>query len=316
MYENMNVLYSSAIMQYIPIEIIDKVDPEEVPDIQTIAPNAEIGYMPEVDLEVLAHLYDFFADYPLVLKKQIISKNWLSLYNEILISPDIYEVQNKAKANGDEFEVMYYKLKNNAVFGKQMENVYKHMRVELLQTEENKNLGQAILDISKAMMFNFWYDYIKPCYEDKVCLLYTDTNLLIMQIETKNIYKDQAERSDIFDLNYSDDLFLMKNETKGIPIRKTVCLKPKMYSVLPVGHDPKTLDDPDSENSKKKHSIQKAKSVKKYVVKRELQYDKFLECFRNKKLTQHDMYGFCSYVHQIYLERVNKIGLNPYDNKC
>jgi len=37
-----------------------------------------------------------------------------------------------AKANEDEFGVMYYKLKNNAVFGKQMENVYKHMRVELL----------------------------------------------------------------------------------------------------------------------------------------------------------------------------------------
>ena len=46
-----------------------------------------------------------------------------------------------AKANGDEFGVMYYKLKNNAVFGKQMENVRKHMRVELLQTEEDKKSG-------------------------------------------------------------------------------------------------------------------------------------------------------------------------------
>src|SRR5436305_12570999 len=45
-----------------------------------------------------------------------------------------------AKANGDEFGVMYYKLKNNAVFGKQMENVRKHMRVKILRTEENKKL--------------------------------------------------------------------------------------------------------------------------------------------------------------------------------
>ena len=45
-----------------------------------------------------------------------------------------------AKANGDEFGVMYYKLKNNAVFGKQMENVRKHMRVELLRTEEDKKI--------------------------------------------------------------------------------------------------------------------------------------------------------------------------------
>ncbi|CAI2199442.1 15232_t:CDS:1, partial [Funneliformis geosporum] len=97
-----------------------------------------------------------------------------------------------AKANRDEFGVMYYKLKNNAVFGKQMENVRKYMRVELLQTEEDKKIRclassllyvgfkafereitavhmlkstvtlnkpiyvrQTILDISKAMMFNF-----------------------------------------------------------------------------------------------------------------------------------------------------------------
>src|SRR4051794_39498119 len=122
-----------------------------------------------------------------------------------------------AKANEDKFEVMYYKLKNNAVFGKQMENVCKHMRVKLLRTEENKKIRrlassllyvgfkafeegitavhmlkstvilnkpiyveQAIPNISKAMMFNFWYGYIKPRYEDKARLLYTDTDLLIM----------------------------------------------------------------------------------------------------------------------------------------
>jgi hypothetical protein len=257
-----------------------------------------------------------------------------------------------AKANGDEFGVMYYKLKNNAVFGKQMENVRKHMRVEILRTAEDKKLkrlassplyvgfkafdggitavhmlksivtlnkpvyvGQAILDISKAMMFNFWYSYIKPRYGDKARLLYTDTDSLIIHIETEDIYKDRAERPDIFDLDYSGDLFLMKDETKGAPIDETVCLKPKMYSILPVGHDPKTPEDPDSEDPKKKHGIQKAKGVKKCVVKRELRHDKFLECLKTKKLTRHDMYGLRSYDHQIYLEKVNKIGLNPYDNK-
>ena len=62
----------------------------------------------------------------------------------------------------------------------------------------------------------------------------------------------------------------MKDETKGIPIGETVCLKPKMYSVLPVGYDPKTPEDPNTEDSKKKHGIQKAKGVKKSVVKWEL----------------------------------------------
>ncbi|KAF0386971.1 zinc finger protein: PROVISIONAL [Gigaspora margarita] len=83
----------------------------------------------------------------------------------------------------------------------------------------------------------------------------------------------------------------MKDETKGILIEETVCLKPKIYLVLLAGHDPKTPDNPDSENSKKKYGIQKAKGVKKCVIKRELQYDKFLECLRNKKLTRHNMYA-------------------------
>ena len=62
----------------------------------------------------------------------------------------------------------------------------------------------------------------------------------------------------------------MKDETKGEAIWQNVSLKPKMYSVLPAGHDPKTSDDSNSEEPKKKHGIQKAKSVKKCVVKREL----------------------------------------------
>ena len=209
------------------------------------------------------------------------------------------------------------------------------MAIHMLKSTVTLNkpiyVGQAILDISKAMMFNFWYGYIKPRYGDKARLLYTDTDSLIMWIETEDIYKDRAERPDIFDLNYSGDLFLMKDETKGSPIGESVCFKPKMYLVLPVGHDPKTPEtDADFEKEleeeefrksqgvkywEKKHGIQKAKGVKKCVVKRELRHDKFLECLRNKKLTRYDMYSLRSYDHQIYLERVNKIGLNPYDNK-
>ncbi len=85
MYEDMNALYSGTITQYMPIEILGKVSLEEVSDIQSIAPDAEIGYMPKVDLEVLIHLHDFFADYSLVSEKQIVSENCLSLYNERLV---------------------------------------------------------------------------------------------------------------------------------------------------------------------------------------------------------------------------------------
>ncbi|CAG8830166.1 32968_t:CDS:2, partial [Racocetra persica] len=139
LYEDMNALYSGAMTQYIPTEILDKVSPEEIPNIQSIAPDAEIVYILEVDLEALVHLHDYFADYPLAPEKQIVSENWLSLYNEIALkfrqSPwmkkyieENIRKRKIAKANREEFGVMYYKLKNNAIFGKQMENASSNLR--------------------------------------------------------------------------------------------------------------------------------------------------------------------------------------------
>ena len=51
-------------------------------------------------------------------------------------------------------------------------------------------LGQGILDISKTLMYEFWYDYIKPKYGDKARLCYMDTDSFIMHIKTKDFYKD------------------------------------------------------------------------------------------------------------------------------
>ncbi|RGB28920.1 hypothetical protein C1646_767247 [Rhizophagus diaphanus] len=67
--------------EIIMAKILGKVGPKEIPDIQSIAPDAEIGYMLEVDLKALVHLYDFFS----APEKQIVPENWLSLYNERLV---------------------------------------------------------------------------------------------------------------------------------------------------------------------------------------------------------------------------------------
>ncbi|CAI2199450.1 15678_t:CDS:1, partial [Funneliformis geosporum] len=69
-----------------PIEILGKVNPEEIPNIQSITSDAEIGYMLEVDLETPVYFHDFFADYPLAPEKQIVPENWLSLYNKRLVN--------------------------------------------------------------------------------------------------------------------------------------------------------------------------------------------------------------------------------------
>ena len=110
---------------------------------------------------------------------------------------------------------------NNAVFGKTMENVRKHKDIKLVITDKRRNqlvaepnyhaikgfsenevaiemkkakvkmnkpeyLGFSILDISKTLMYEFWYDYIKPRYQDNAKLWYTDTDSFIMHIKTED----------------------------------------------------------------------------------------------------------------------------------
>ena len=122
----------------------------------------------------------------------------------------------------------FFKLMNNSVFGKTMENVRNHRDIKIVTTNKQRMkfasepnyhttkqiskdllimemkktsvkmnkpmyLGQAILDISKKLMYEFWYDYIKPKYGDKVNLCYMDTNSFIMHIETEDFYKDIAD---------------------------------------------------------------------------------------------------------------------------
>ena len=110
----------------------------------------------------------------------------------------------------NEFEKDFFKLMNNSVFGKTMENVRKHSDIELVTTEERTNklvsepnyhtkyfsenlsaiemkktkvkmnepvyLGMSILDISKTLMYEFWCEYIKPKYKEKAKLCYMETD--------------------------------------------------------------------------------------------------------------------------------------------
>ena len=110
---------------------------------------------------------------------------------------------------------------NNSVFGKTMENVRNHRDIKLVTSEKRRSiyasepnyhstkyisedllimemrkvevkmnkpiyLGQAILDISKTLMYEFWYDYIKPKYKEKARLCYIDTDSFVINIKTED----------------------------------------------------------------------------------------------------------------------------------
>ena len=172
---------------------------------------------------------------------------------------------------------------NNSVFGKTMENLRKRVDVKLVRTDgsENEKLrktitkpnfnrrikfsnelsamhvnkthltlnkpiyaGWPVLDLSKKMMYDCYYNSLKKRYGDKCTLLYTDTDSLLVDIKTDDIYKDMAETKDEYDFsNYPKDHPLndetnkivigkMKDEYAGTPIAEYVGLRPKLYSIL------------------------------------------------------------------------------------
>ena len=66
------------------------------------------------------------------------------------------------------------------------------MRKVEVKMNKPKYLGQAILDVSKTLMYEFWYDYIKPKYKEKARLCYIDTDSFVIRIKTEDFYKDIA----------------------------------------------------------------------------------------------------------------------------
>ena len=131
----------------------------------------------------------------------------------------------KEAKNG--FEKGFLKLMNNSVFRKTVENITKHRNIKLVTTDKRRNqlasepnyratkhfpenltaiemkktkvkmtkpiyLGMSILNVSKTLMYEFWYDYIKPKYQDKAKLCDMDTDSFTIHIKTKDFYEDIA----------------------------------------------------------------------------------------------------------------------------
>ena len=103
----------------------------------------------------------------------------------------------------------------------------------------------SILDISKTLMYEFWYDYLKPKYQYNGKLCYMDTDSFIIYIKTEDVYEDFADDVEKrFDTsNYKVDrplpkemnkkvIGLMNDELGGKIITEFVALKPKTYSYL------------------------------------------------------------------------------------
>ena len=102
-------------------------------------------------------------------------------------------------------------------------------------------IGICMLELSKVLMYEFHYDYLKNKYDNNSRLLFTDTDSLMYEIKTEDVYKDFSNDKEMFDFsNYSNNcdnsnklvVGKMKDETAGVTIEEFLGLKPKIYSYL------------------------------------------------------------------------------------
>ena len=271
----------------------------------------------------------------------------IELNQEAWLKPYIDMNTELRKIAKNDFEKYLFKLMNNAVFGKTMENVRKHRDIKLVTTDKKRSklvsepnyhtmnyisedlsiiemkrtkvkmhkpiyLGLPILKISKLLMNEFWYDYMKPKYGDNVKLCYMDTDSFIMNIKTENFCKDIANDVEkrFNNSNYECDrplptgknkkvIGLMKDELGGRVITEFVALRPKTYSYL-------TDDCKDDK---------KAKGTKKCVIKRMIRFDDYKNCLLNGEVILKLQQRFISKGHDVYTENINKIALSSNDDK-
>ena len=253
------------------------------------------------------------------------------------------ELRKKAK---NDFEKDFFKLINNAVFGKTMENARRHRDIKLvtdkrrnqlvaepnyhttkwfsenlLATEMKKTkvkmnkpiyFGLSKLKVSKTLMYEFWRDYMKPKYRDNVKLCYMDTDSFIMYIKTEDFYEDIANDVEKrFDTsNYEVDTPLPTGKNKKVIGLMKDELGGKMMTEF-VALRPKTysyLQD-DCEEDKN------AKGTKKCVIKRELKFNDYKDCLLNDKVVLKSQQRYESERHDVYIENFNKIALSNNDDK-
>lgn len=189
------------------------------------------------------------------------------------------------------------------------------MHKTMVKLDKPVIVGQAILDLSKTLMYDFWYNDLKKKYQDKIRLLMTDTDSLLYEVETEDIYKDMAAGLKNYDTSdYPRDHFLQSNlnkkvigkfkdETNGAPIREFCGLRAKMYSFT-VGDDEK----------------KRGKGIKKAVVKKVIRHSDYLRALfgdeKSDKQQKASFRQFKSVKHDIQTIQVTKVGLCSYDDKA
>ena len=384
-YLDANNLYDAAMSKKLPmkgfkwLDNIERIDEEFIKEYNEIN---DKGCVIEADVDYPQELHDLHSDIPFLSERMIINKTkklvcnlhnkknyvahinilkqalnhglklkkvhrviefeqeaWLKKYID-------FNTDLRAKATND-FEKDFFKLMNNAVFGKTMENVHKHRNIKLLKLDKKRNklvsepnyhtmklidedlaiiemkkvkvkmnkpiyLGLSILELSKITMYEFWYDYVKSKYMDNARLCYMDTDSFVITVKTKDFYKDIAEDvKERFDTsNFSYDRPLPIGMNKNVVGLMKDELGGSIINEF-VALRPKAY----SYRTDDLVELKKAKGTKKCVIKNMLKFEDYKNyLFGNGKVLRSQQ-RFKSENHSVYTECINKVALSCDDDK-
>ena len=391
-YLDANNLYGWAMKQKLPTHKFEWMTNKEIENIfnnQIVQVWEKTPCILEVDLEYPEELHDRHNDYPLCpervecdhgVKKLIPNlrdkNNYVIHYKNLMqclrlgmklkkihrgikfIESDFMSSYIKMNVNlrtqaKNNFEKDFYKLMNNSVFGKTMENIRNRVNIKLVNTGEqfkkltakpnyesrkilndNDNeslvsvhmkktsltmnkpvyLGMSILDLSKTLMYDFHYNYVIAKYGNKAKLLFTDTDSFLYEIQTEDFYKDiSGDVKDRFDTSEYPE-----GHPSGIPtgINKKVL---GMYKDEAKGKNIKEFVGLRAKlysfKMEEGKENKKCKGIKKAVVERTIRHEDYKTCLTTGKEQLRRQNIIRSYEHVLYTEEVNKIALSAADDK-
>ena len=264
-----------------------------------------------------------------------------------ILKPYIEFNTEKRKNARNDFEKDIFKLLNNAVFGKTMEDKRKHLDFEIVSDERrfmkcvnnpsfkhshiiNENLvgvekqkpklkldkpifiGMSILDLSKQHMYKFYYDVMKPKYGENIRIVYTDTDSFVFHTKTDDIYQDLKEINDETDFSGYDKNHQCYDATnkKVLGKFKDECEGKIMTGFI--GLRPKCYAFKIHGDDKE---YKKCKGTAKNTVKRKIKYDDYNKVLETNEVIHRSFNSIRSKNHKIYSINTTKVSLNSYENK-
>ena len=257
--------------------------------------------------------------------------------------------RREAAIIGDNARVKTTKLAMNAIFGKTMENVRRHVNIELLTSpkiaakriakpnfktskrfhdgllgveltrsnvELNKpiQIGLAILDISKEHMYDAYYNVLLEHFP-RTELLFTDTDSFCVAIEHPDVYGEMARFADWFDFSeYPRNHPLYSNINQKVVGK----FKDELHGACMtkfVGLRPKLYSFEFVDEQGQAHGKNTAKGVQKCVKDNKLKFSDYERCLREMCVENVSVNSIRSDRHQLFTYNINKIGLSAYDDK-